>query len=84
MNKQNLIIVQGIYGTIRDAKDALREFVHKHESCVIRVDYNRQYVQIGDLEFYFISMGQEETWCKGRTYAYKNELYHSGIKVKER
>ncbi len=75
-------ILQGIYPTRVIAKNNLREFVRKYGSCVTRVDYIKQYVKICDLIFYFISREQEETWCKGRTYVYKNELWHSGERVK--
>ena len=77
-----MIILQGVYQTVARAKDELREFARKHGSCVKRVDYNEQYVQIGDLKFYFLGYVQEETWCKGRTYVYNNELWHGDRKVK--
>lgn len=56
-----MIILQGVYPTVARAKDELREFARKHGSCVKRVDYNEQYVQIGDLKFYFLGYVQEET-----------------------
>lgn len=75
-------ILQGIYPTRTIAKNNLREFARKYGSCVTRVNYIKQYVQMFDLTFYFISYEQEETWCKGRTYVYKNELWHSGERAK--
>lgn len=36
-------------------------------------------IQMDDKEVVFMTIGEYERWCRGRTYIVKGKLYHSGL-----
>ena len=66
---------------------AMRQFYQYYVTMVpdsqLKVNKIHHFLKIDMTEVYFLTEYEYETWCKGRTYYFKNKLYRSGYPIKE-
>lgn len=49
----------------------------------IKINKLHHFLKIDITEVYFLTENEYENWCKGRTYMFKGEIYHSGYPIKK-